>query len=90
VFFLNDSTGWAVGYLGTIIKTGDYGKNWEIQNSHVADSLMGVHFKDKNIGCVVGANGLILQTTEIPGISTIWGEKNGFTIYTLLMRTLDI
>jgi photosystem II stability/assembly factor-like uncharacterized protein len=73
VFFLNDSTGWAVGYLGTIIKTGDYGKNWEIQNSHVADSLMGVHFKDKNIGCVVGANGLILQTTD--GGNT-WNKYN--------------
>lgn len=38
VFFVNNTTGWAVGYAGTIIRTTDGGASWQQQCSGTEDT----------------------------------------------------
>ena len=66
VFFLDDSTGWAVGHDVTIIKTVDGGQSWAVQHySPQTDKpLFGIHFKDANNGFAIGAYGLFLRTSD--------------------------
>ncbi|MCX7611947.1 MAG: YCF48-related protein, partial [Ignavibacterium sp.] len=64
VKFIDANTGWAVGELGTIIKTTDGGINWTVQSSDTIGALNSVCFVNANIGWVAGANGTILKTTN--------------------------
>ncbi len=68
--FVSNTTGWASGELGTIIKTTDGGINWNIQDSTVPYFITGLHFIDENYGWAVTIkevfpfNTLILKTTN--------------------------
>lgn len=77
VFFVNSDTGYAVGDLGTIIKTDDGGNSWTLQNSGTEKNLESVYFVDTSIGYSVGDGGVILKTTnggiewtvnQVPGV----------------------
>jgi len=59
---INGEKMWAVGKLGTILHSGDGGKNWELQESTVEKSLFDVIFLDEKIGYIVGQLGLVLET----------------------------
>ncbi len=59
VYFINDLTGWIVGYSGTIIKTTDGGDNWFPQNSGITNYLVSVGFADLNYGLAVGAYNIL-------------------------------
>lgn len=50
VHFANESTGFAVGNNGTIIRTTDGGDSWIVQNSNVTHNLTSVHFVSQNQG----------------------------------------
>ena len=63
VVFINESLGWAVGDLGTIIATTDGGSTWVTQTSGVDKPLTAVSFVDVNHGWAVGLEGTILRTT---------------------------
>jgi hypothetical protein len=60
---VDDSTGWAVGYSGKIIKTTNGGTDWNPQTSWTSKHLNSVHFVDANTGWAVGQGGTILKTT---------------------------
>jgi len=67
VNFVNDTTGWTVGYSalkfeGVIIKTTDGGKNWVEQKSGTSCELASVKFVDEKNGWAVGSLGTILKT----------------------------
>jgi len=68
--FVNSLTGWASGDQGTIIKTSDGGKNWQIQNTGITYFITGLCFVDENYGWAVTVkdvfpfNSLILKTTS--------------------------
>ena len=64
VHFVNATTGWAVGYVGRILRTTDGGENWNIQSSGTGEILNSVHFTDQNTGWAVGEHGIILNTTD--------------------------
>lgn len=65
VYFVDSSTGWAVGAAGTILKTSDAGSSWSGQTSGVpATTLNDVQFSGTSTGIVVGLGGLILRTTD--------------------------
>ncbi len=68
VFFIDATTGWAVGMDGTILNTTNGGTDWVPQNSGGTDWLECVYFKNLNVGFVGGSEG-ILQTTNG---GTIW------------------
>lgn len=64
VFFINESTGWSVGYNNTILKTNDGGINWIKQNYEEYASFNDVFFIDEKTGWIVGQYGTLLKTTN--------------------------
>lgn len=63
VFFLNATTGWAVGYNSTIMKSSNGGKDWDLLRSGT-NVLYGIWFIDPTNGFAVGASGGILSTAN--------------------------
>lgn len=61
VFFVNDSTGWAVGSGGEIFKTTDYARNWESQID-LPQNFGSVEFFDLNVGFVGSLYGKLYKT----------------------------
>jgi len=59
IYMLNENEGWAVGYLGTMIKWN--GTEWILQDSLTPETLLSVFFLDSTHGWVVGTNGAVLQ-----------------------------
>ena len=64
VKFINNTTGWAVGSSGKIIKTTDGGTNWTAQTSGTTNTLHAVFFLDANTGWTVGSASTIRKTTD--------------------------
>lgn len=64
IYFVDNGTGWAVGSLGTILKTSNGGVSWACQNSGTTISLRNVYFYDVLNGWTVGDGGLIKRTTD--------------------------
>ena len=64
VFFIDPNVGWAVGDLGTIIKTLDGGENWQTVGKFVELSLTDVFFINYTDGWACGSYGVILRTTD--------------------------
>jgi len=52
--FVNATTGWAVGGMGTIVNTTDGGITWSTQISGTTERLFSVSFADANNGTAVG------------------------------------
>ena len=81
VFFINDSTGWAVGESGSVVYTNDKGETWLFSSPPPNQSLRAVQFVDNDNGCVVGKltneTGLIFKSYD-GGIN--WEQKLGDTI----------
>ena len=62
--FMDANNRWAVGDVGTIIRTTNGGIDWFSQESNTANSLRGVSFVDVYKGWIVGEQGRILKTTD--------------------------
>jgi hypothetical protein len=77
VYFIDASTGWAVGDIGIIFHTTDGGSNWNAQTSGTPNDLFGVHFTDVNTGWAAGYSGTVLHTTN--GGST-WVEEDNNSV----------
>lgn len=76
VKFINETTGFAVGTFGTIVKTNDSGNSWTYLESGFSDNLTALFFTGQNTGYIVGENGLILKTSD--GGNT-WQESDSKT-----------
>lgn len=64
VYFIDFSTGYAVGKNGTILKTNNSGINWTNQLSGTNKRLNSVFFSDTLTGYSVGDSGTILKTNN--------------------------
>ena len=67
IFFLNASTGWAVGENGVILHTSDGGETWKEQSSGTEETLRSVGFADEKNGWAVGGDfgvGALLHTSD--------------------------
>jgi photosystem II stability/assembly factor-like uncharacterized protein len=72
VYFLNATTGWAVGTGGTLIQTTNGGSTWTSLNSGTTNPLTSVFFLNSSVGFMTGGivgqfgpgNGFILRTTN--------------------------
>lgn len=66
--FVNGSTGYIVGYAGTVWKTRDAGKSWEkMRRQDLIAPLPGfqaIWFFDEDTGIIAGENGHILMTSD--------------------------
>lgn len=64
-FPVEASTGYAVGWRGTIQKTTNGGANWSKQQSKTRENLLAVYFPtDNSTGYAVGVDGVIVKTTN--------------------------
>jgi photosystem II stability/assembly factor-like uncharacterized protein len=64
VNFVNQSTGWIIGWCGQIIKTTNGGENWYKQGTFT-NQLRTASFINANTGYIAGENnGVILKTTN--------------------------
>lgn len=64
VFYTGNSTWYAVGDFGAIIKSTDQGSTWIAANSRTSASLNSVFFLDENLGYVAGISGAVFKTTD--------------------------
>jgi photosystem II stability/assembly factor-like uncharacterized protein len=63
--FPKPETGFAVGFVGTIMRSTDQGNTWAPQTSGTSLDLFDVHFASDGLtGLAVGAAGTILRTTN--------------------------
>ena len=64
VWFTNDTTGFACGAKGRIIRTFDAGLTWDTVPSGVNYLLRSIYFTTPEIGYICGGNGVILKTAD--------------------------
>ena len=64
VHFVSPKSGWAVGWNGTIVATGDGGETWQRQVSGTKEELLSVCFFSDQVGWAVGADKEILSTHD--------------------------
>jgi photosystem II stability/assembly factor-like uncharacterized protein len=75
VFFTSVSTGWAAGWIGSIMFTSNGGTNWSDQSSSTSNSLRSIYFVNSLTGWAVGDLGTIVKTSS-GGISTLKSLSN--------------
>ncbi len=81
IFFFDQTTGWAVGARGIIMKTTDGGSSWSTQQAAGSSrDLMAISMIDASNGFTVGKKGTILKTTD--GGSTWISQQNGSQSWT--------
>jgi photosystem II stability/assembly factor-like uncharacterized protein len=78
--FPGPEAGFAVGFVGTILKSTDVGVSWSAQTSGTFFDLLDVHFQGNGLtGLAVGASGTILRTTN-------GGQAGGLELVTAASR----
>lgn len=65
VYFVDNNTGFSIGYNGTILKTKDIGETWEKIAIGTSKCLSSICFSTDSIGIIVGDSGLILRTSNL-------------------------
>ena len=78
IFFLNDLTGWVVGYPGYIAKTTN-GNTFIQQVTGVQDRLNDVFFKNENTGWVVGGDFSVERIFKTTNGGTNWFAQTSNT-----------
>ncbi len=64
IYFADDSTGWIVGEIGTVLRTGDCGVTWAALPNEIEDDLDDVFFTDTRNGWAVGRWGSIYRSVN--------------------------
>jgi len=64
ISFVSDSTGYACGEEGTVIKTVNGGKSWIFLSDSSSINFYDIKFISPQKGFIVGSNGTILSTTD--------------------------
>jgi photosystem II stability/assembly factor-like uncharacterized protein len=82
VFFTDDTTAYAVGSGGVIIKTTDTGEHYTELSSGTSNDLNAVYFANSMTGYIAGNNGTILKTASGPlGLAGTSSSNGIATIY---------
>jgi photosystem II stability/assembly factor-like uncharacterized protein len=63
-YFINQNTGWVVGFNGKILFTSNGGLNWSSQTSGTAQTLFNVDFPSALNGFIIGSLNTFLKTTN--------------------------
>jgi len=75
IFFTDANTGYAVGDVGTILKTTNGGLNWYSLTAGPNNPLNSIYFPDADTGYIVGSNDVVLKTPN--GGSTWFVNSTG-------------
>lgn len=86
ISFVDDQSGFAVGWNGAFYKTTDGGGNWQTMPTGSTANLYAVTFFDENIGWLVGSWGTIIATSD--GGNTLEREYPG-TSDNIVMRDVQ-
>ena len=64
--FINDTTGWLIGFSGGVYKTTDFGNNWDSIGNvmNLTNDIYTVEFADDSTGWAGGENGVIYKSTN--------------------------
>jgi photosystem II stability/assembly factor-like uncharacterized protein len=81
VYFIDASTGYAVGGGGIILRTTDEGATWDPQTSPPTHELNWVHFPLANIGYAVGNSGTIVKYN---GPASVSNDQNSLPMLFVL------
>jgi len=81
VHFVSQTTGWAGGSNGTIMKTTDGGSSWTMQTLPTTSTVLDIEFTSSNTGFLCCGNGKIFKTTNG---GDDWVEKDGGGSYALI------
>jgi photosystem II stability/assembly factor-like uncharacterized protein len=95
VFFTDSNNGYAVGTVGTIIKTTDGGVTWSIYSSGPNNGLSSIFFTDNNTGYTAGQDivtdkDLILKTTDAGSTWNTVLSGTGYGIYSIFFPTDNV
>jgi photosystem II stability/assembly factor-like uncharacterized protein len=75
VQFIDQSTGWVVGWNETILSTKDGGSTWDVVESKSLSQYNDLHFSDAQTGIIVGKsvspNGALIKRTTNGGLSWV-------------------
>ena len=82
VCMLDTGQVWAVGHVGKVIRSENYGKDWEALDANTNKGLFSVWFVTPEKGVIVGEDGLILYTED--GGKTFTPNEEDITSYHLL------
>lgn len=89
MYFTSGQTGYAVGGAGYVLKTTNFGTNWNIQT--VGDqNLEDVTFSDEFTGWVVGHSGKILKTANGGGSWINQSANTSQALYSVDFKNNDI
>lgn len=72
LYFINENTGWAVGYNGKVLRTTNGGTNWVLQPTTTTQTLFTVDFVNANSGFIIGSLNTFLKTTNA-GVNWVSG-----------------
>ena len=86
-YFVDGSTGFAVGDTGKVYKTTDNGINWVEKNSNTTVNLKWTDFISSTVGWLVGDNGYLLKTTN--GGNSFFSQNVGTTNYYTYVNFID-
>ena len=64
VYFIDENYGFAVGEVGTVLKTTNGGTSWTSTTTSPAENLNAVHFFNMNEGIIAASSGVIFRTTN--------------------------
>jgi photosystem II stability/assembly factor-like uncharacterized protein len=64
IHFVNQLTGWVIGWGGVIHSTTTGGRIWTKQNSNTTSNLNSVYFTSAQTGYVIGNSGILVFTTN--------------------------
>jgi len=81
IVMVNSNIAYCVGENGLILKTSNFGTNWNIQNSGTTINLNKTYFIDSLKGWIVGDRGIILKTTN-GGMNWITVSNGIYKIFT--------
>ena len=85
VWFINNSTGWAGGYNGSLYKTTNMGDNWILQTTGTSEQISSIYFINENTGWITASTGVIRKTTNS---GSNWFAQNSGTTKNLWAITL--
>lgn len=72
IFWVDERTGWAVGWGGEILFTDDGGNTWEDRPGLPGKTLDGIYFLDKSNGWLATTDGEVFATTDG---GTVWSMR---------------
>ncbi|MEO8665555.1 MAG: YCF48-related protein [Ignavibacteria bacterium] len=74
--FTDNSTGFAVGENGSVIKTENGGSSWDSLDTFTTKALRAIYFEGDKTGYVAGDRGVIFKTTDL---GRSWTDQTHYT-----------